>query len=524
MRKPTLLKVPEGSRRQVSKHYSVPAPVKGLNALDSIAHMDEEYAVIMKNWWPTTKDIMVRKGWADHVTGLTAQVESLMPYIKPDGTETLFAAEGTDFFDVTSSGAVGAAVVSSLTNARWDSINYTVTSGTAYLCCFNGTDSPEYWDDSSWTAITGISTPAITGVTTSTLKAPWVHQRRLWTIQVDTLIAWYLPVDAVGGLAKSLDLSGLCKRGGHLVAGGNYTMDAGDGPDDYWYVITSEGEIVAYAGTDPTSLASWKLIGVWYVGEPIGTRPLFKFRGDALLILREGVFPLSQALISANTDKMKAITINIKDTMANAAVSYNANFGWQLEFYPEANMIILNVPTKEGSLQEQYCMNAITGAWTTFGEISANCWTIFNGQPYFGSNTSVGKFWGVFNDNGNNIDTDLQQAFSYFGTQGRLKSFKLLKPYIFSDGTPTVFTDVNVDFRDEAPTGSQSFTPTTYGVWDTAQWDDGVWGGALDITDEWQSCFGVGVSAALRMQTASNGIELRLNSTDYVYENGGIVG
>jgi len=522
MRKPVLLK--GGRRQRVSTPTSVPAPVKGLNAIDSIAEMDSKYAAIMENWWPTTKDIMVRKGVTDHVTGISTQVESLMPYIKPDGTETLFAAENDAFYNVTSSGAVGAAVVSSLTNARWDSLNFTNTSGTSYLCCFNATDAPQYWDDSSWTAITGVSTPAITGVTATTLKAPWVHQRRLWTIEKDTLYAWYFPVDAVGGAAQKQDLSGICKRGGHLVAGGSYTFDGGDGPDDYWYAITSEGEVVAYRGTDPTSLSTWSLVGVWYIGEPIGTRPLFKFRGEALLILREGIFPLSKALIAANADKTAAITLNIKDAIANAAALYNDNFGWQLEYYPEANMLILNVPFGEGTNQKQYCMNSITGAWTLFNGIDANCWAIFNGQPYYGGNQVVGKLWGSFDDNGNNIDTQLQQAFSYFGSPGVLKNFSLIKPFIFSDGTPEVLADINVDFKDEPAASSLSFSPTTYGVWDTSKWDQAPWGGALNINDNWQTCFGVGTSAALRMQTASNAIELRLSATDYLFETGGVVG
>ena len=200
MRRPAILKQSPNSRRAVSSPSSVPAPVGGLNALDSIADMGAEFAVIMKNWWPTTSDIMVRKGQTAHVTGFSGQVESFMPYVKPDGTEALFCAEGTDFFDITTAGSVGAAVQSSLTNARWTSINFANTSGTSFLCCFNGVDSPRYWDNSNWVTINASSTPAITGVTTSDLRSPWVHQRRMWMIQKDSLTAWYLPVDAVGGV------------------------------------------------------------------------------------------------------------------------------------------------------------------------------------------------------------------------------------------------------------------------------------------------------------------------------------
>ena len=525
MRKPVLLKVAEKSRRKVSATKSVPAPTGGWNALDSIADMPPSDAVTMKNWWPTTKDIMVRKGKDDHVTGFpNGQIDSLMPYVKPDGTESLFCAHNASFYDVTSPGAVGSSVATGLSNARWDSINFTNTSGNSYLCCFNGEDSARYWDNSSWITVNTGSSPGITGVATASLKAPWVHQRRMWLIEKNSLSAWYLPVDSVGGGAKEFNMSGLFKRGGHLIAGGAYTMDAGDGPDDYWYAISSEGEIIAYSGTDVTSLATWRLVGVWNVGEPIGERCLLRFRGDALIILREGVFPLSQALISASTDKTKAITNKIKDAMADAAVMYKNNFGWQIVFYPEVNMIILNVPVSEGANQEQYCMNIITGAWTRFTGINANCWTIFNGQPYYGGDGVVGKFWGSFSDNSLDINTDLQQAFNYFGQRGTLKSFSLIKPYLFSDGAPNILSDINVDFRDEIPTSSLSTTADLYGTWDSTNWDLGTWGGALNITDEWQHAFGVGVCAALRMQTASNDSELRLKSTDFVFENGGIVG
>ena len=75
--------------RQVSQTYSLPAPVGGLNTRDSAANMSELDAVEMMNWFPETNDIRVRRGVEDHVTGLADQVESLMPYNKPDGTQTL---------------------------------------------------------------------------------------------------------------------------------------------------------------------------------------------------------------------------------------------------------------------------------------------------------------------------------------------------------------------------------------------------------------------------------------------------
>ena len=184
MRKPAFQKAGRG--RQSSNQQSLPAPTGGWNARDSIADMDEKDALLMENFFPDTTDVRVRKGTANHVTAVGSQVESLMPYNKPDGTQTLFGAANDSFYDFTTAGTVGAAVVGSLTNARWQYVNYTNSSGTSYLCCFNGTDAPQYWDDSTWTSITTVSSPAITGVTPANIIGATTSKRRMWLIEKDS--------------------------------------------------------------------------------------------------------------------------------------------------------------------------------------------------------------------------------------------------------------------------------------------------------------------------------------------------
>jgi len=507
---------------QAASQYSIAAPIKGWNAKDSLANMDEEYANSLINMFPEPTSVRVRKGYADHVTGIGSQVESLMPYNKPDGTQTLFCAAGTDFYNVTSSGAVGAAVVSSLTNARWEDLNFTNSSGTSYLCCFNGTDSPRYWNGSAWTTITGVSSPAITGLTTSDIVSAVSFKRRMYLVEKDSLKLWYLPVDSVGGLAKSFDLAGIAYKGGYIMAAGTWTLDAGEGLDDYLAVVTSEGQVVVYQGTDPSSSSSWSLIGVWNIGEPIGRRCLMKFRGDLLLIGVDGVFPLSAALIGDRTDPKAAITYPIMSAMAEAAASYKTRFGWSLCHYPGANMLLLNVPVKEGSEQEQYAMNTITGAFGQFQDIAANCWCIFNEKPYFGGNGVVGEFWQELSDNGNPIAYDMQQAFSYFGTK-RIKQFTTMRPTFLSDGIPDVGMGMSIDFNLNSPLGSTAFQSNT-AMWDVAMWDVAFWAGSLSSYSSWQTVFGVGIAAAQRMSGTVTGAELHYVSTDYLYEHGGVIG
>ncbi len=56
-----LLQKPRGAPR--SKSASLPPPVGGLNARDSIANMEPEDALLLDNWFPRTTDVAVRKGY-----------------------------------------------------------------------------------------------------------------------------------------------------------------------------------------------------------------------------------------------------------------------------------------------------------------------------------------------------------------------------------------------------------------------------------------------------------------------------
>ena len=151
-----------------SKATTIPSPVGGLNDRDSIADMPPSDALVLDNWWPYPSYIAVRKGSANHATGFPAAVETLAEYLPPSGASKLFAVAGGSIYDATAAGAIGAAAVSGLTNSRWQWQGIT-TPGGSFLYMVNGVDKPQLFNGTTWTAIDGASTPAITGVTTTTL-------------------------------------------------------------------------------------------------------------------------------------------------------------------------------------------------------------------------------------------------------------------------------------------------------------------------------------------------------------------
>ena len=511
----------KGSRTAVSMSVSLPAPVGGWNARDSLTAMKPEDAAVMENWFPLTTECQLRKGYSKYATGLPGQVETLMAY-SAGLTSKFFAISGGNFYDVSSPGAVGAAVATGKTNSRWQYTNM-ATAGGNFLYAANGVDKPMLYSGTTWTQIDGASTPSITGVTTTTLTSPIVFKNRVWFVGKNSLKTWYLPVSSVGGAANPIDVSAVAQHGGYIVAHATWTIDAGTGVDDYYVIVTSEGEVIVYQGTDPSSASTWALKGVWALGSPVGERCFYKFAGDLLYISQDGLVPMAGALQSSRVNPRVAITDKIQFAISSSVSSYSSNFGWSLLYYAPENMLILNIPTIEGVTQEQYAMNTISTSWGRFTGWNANCWELFNDQPYFGGNGYVGKAWDTNADDGANINGVCIQAFSTYGAPGNLKRWTMTRPIFRASGRPSLQGAMNVDFDLSTNTAPLTFSPVTYGAWDSAVWDATQWGQDLVIQQSWQGVSGVGYYGAPQMRVSCAGIDVRWVSTDVVYESGAIL-
>ena len=335
--------------------------------------------------------------------------------------------------------------------------------------------------------------------------------------------AWYLPVSSIAGAAAALDLSTVFKLGGYLMAMANWTIDNAAGIDDYAAFITSEGEVAIYQGTDPSSATTWALKGTFRTGRPIGRRCAIKVASDVMLLTTDGAFPLSKALLTDRTQLQGAVTDKIVNLFTTDVRSYSERFGWQAILHPTGSKLIVNVPSSEGSTSHQYVMNTITGAWTKFTGWNAFCWELMDDVLYFGGSTKVFKADTGGDDNGNNIETDVQQAFSYFGMPGVQKKFTMVRPIFLSEGGITPALKLNVDFESKTPTGTPSFTANSNALWDVSDWDTTDWASGDNILKQWQAAFGVGYAAGLRITTASKNISLRWQATDIVFERGGVL-
>ena len=378
---------------------------------------------------------------------------------------------------------------------------------------------------SNATVVGTYTTIGITGVDSSTFINVNLFKNRLYFTQKNTLSCWYLPVDSIGGAASPLYFGSIARNGGYLQAMGTWTIDAGQGADDYAVFVTNLGEVIVYNGTDPSSILTWALKGVWQLGQTFNRKCFFKWGGDLLLLTQDGLVPLASALQSSRLDPRVNLTDKIYFPISQAATNFYANFGWQINYFASENMLILNIPTNDG--MEQYVMHTITKAWARFTNIEAYCWeSSGDNTMHFGGDGYVGNFYVDTADDGNNITAAVQQAYSYFDSPGQQKRFTMVRPILQSQGgVPAVLCGLSVDFQPIDNLGAVSFNPSTQtgSTWDTAKWDENIWSGGLITTRIWQGVTGIGFAGSINLTAAAQGIELHWASSDYVFEPGGVL-
>ncbi len=505
------------SRRQEARTTSVPAPIGGWNKRDSVATMKPTDAIALDNWFPTATDIMVRKGDVDQVTGIAGRVETLAAYRPTSGSHSLWAWAGTDLIDATGTGSAPAATRTGLTNAQWQTTNFS-TSGGHFLLAMNGADPMMHYDGASWIDTT------ITGVSSSSLISVNVFKERPFYIQIGTMDAWYPgTVGTFQGALTKLPLGSVFKKGGFLMAMGTWTVDGGIGLDDYAVFITSQGEVAVYQGSDPGDADTWRLVGVYNIGSPIGRRCMVKYGGDLLIITTDGVVPASKALIDDRTSDAIAITDKIQGAMSDSAASYKFNTGWSLTQFPGGSMLLLNIPVAPGQ-EQQYVMNTVTGAWCRFTGWPAACFEILNDELYYGTTGGVRKAWTGTADHGTLIVTEMVQAFGYFGKRTQWKQFLMFRPIAAVDVNPQqIQASVDVDYVIKTPNSTIDFPAIGGSFWDISQWDVAVWGGLPTVQPRWYSAGKGGFCGAAHIKTSSNRSSIRLLAIDYLLRDGGVI-
>lgn len=530
-------------RPEVAQGASVPSPIEGWDAVSPLANMSPKRAVRMINWFPQQGYVELRRGF-DIYSALRTDdpVETVAAY-QGSVSNALFACSDDTIFNITD-GSAPTADVTGLGNVRFQFVNFTTTGGN-FLYMVNGADDPQFFDGSTW------DTATIANVSGSDLISLNAYKNRLWFVENGTTDAWYLDVDSIQGDATAFPLGGFFTLGGYLMAIGTWSVDGGNGPEDYIVFVSSRGQVVIYNIGDPDTPEEVNLVGVFNMGSPIGRRCLYKVGADLAIICVDGVVPISRAMVFDRAAVAQvSITKNIQRVMNESARAYGNNFGWQLIGYPRGTRAILNVPITEGGEQEQYVMNTLSGAWCKFTGMNANCWELYNDDPYFGGNDGnvyLADTGGT--DYNSTLEADLMTAYNYFGDRGHQKKWSMCRPQITTDSQAQLGLAFNTDFQDNAPIATPTTPATLTYDWDAAGslWDQALWAGEVTNQSNWTSVTGLGYCASIRLVVnindtitgsrwgfaqwgiddwaVSSGSEvvLQVNGFDLMYERGSIV-
>ena len=370
--------------KQTATEASLPAPVKGWWLSSNLSTPEPASARVLDNWVCTTTGIRVRGGGSLYAT-LDAAVTSLFVYMA--GTnKKIFAATATKIFNITSvtPTVVPTADITLQTSGIYSTVQFG-TAGGNFLVIANGTEAVRNYDGTTWT------TPAITGATSSTLSAVWTYANRLFFVQRDTQTAWYLPVDSIAGVATSFSLAGIFTRGGSLLFGARWSLDAGDGLDDKCVFVSTEGEVVIYEGTNPNVAADWRKVGNYQMPRPMGRKSFTQAGGDLLIATEVGLIPVSAAIQKdIGAIEGAAVSQPISPYWQKRAREL-AGTSWEIIKSPTANYMVVSQP----SSTTPTCLvaNLQTGAWSRFTGWDTQCLTLFNDVGYFGSTNFLVYHW-----------------------------------------------------------------------------------------------------------------------------------
>ena len=517
----------------------MPAPNKGINAVDPLATLGPEFCISSTNLVPDGRGMRVRTGYREFATSVgSGGIRTLIPFTgSTTATDALFATTSAGIFNVTAGGA-----------GPWTAeVTFAINSGTSGTGVWNnfvldsGANQAFYADEANglfrragggtWAAVTDI-----TGVSELDLVFCMQFKSRMWFVERNSSRAWYLASGAISGAATAFEFGNKFKYGGSLVALYNWTLDGGDGIDDYLVAVGSGGDVVVYRGSDPSSTATWEQTGLWYIGGlPAGRRIGQTFGGDLYLLSQYGVLPMTRLVSGRPVQEQDAFASrNISPLIVNDMAISRTVGGWELRNVPGENVLLLSTPSRTGYPDKQYVLSTQTNGWGVFEGLPYNTGAQFNGTFYFANTATnvVYSFTGTLDGvtlagtGGSPREFTLLTTFSEQGEVATYHRVQFMRPVFIGSSVPGYNVEARYDYDLELPTGALNVSAATASVWGappaTALWDAAIWSGESSVTQSVTAGAGIGRAMAVAMNGETSG-ELLLLRIDVLFDSGGIL-
>ena len=534
--------------RPVSKVNKIPAPVKGIDATTILAEGDPLHSIYSYNFLPREYGLRVRRGYQEHQIELSngnpLGVHTIIPYGGNDADTTndrLFAVTNEGIWDVTVSGAAPILKFDFLAGVG----DTTFEAGYGVYVHFktDANDNILYYADSrnglfvytetgdTWAEATGI----IGGVDLSLVNFVMVHKDQLWLVERDSGSAWYLPAGNIAGGATEFILGTKFKHGSNVAGLFSWTIDGGEGVDDYFVAVSRSGDVILYKGTDPSDVLTWETTGQWFIGAiPKGPKFATQDGGSLYILSIYGLISLDEIVvgvdgknINAETETKK-ISLLIRNNMDTARLENN----WQVSRAPAQSSLIINAPQQQDGQYIQYVRNTTTDGWGLWRNVIMLCFDEWNGVVYFGTEDSriMSMDVDVDNklltppvegDNGSPIKWSVLTTFQDYNAPALFKRGKLVRPQFLAKLKPAFTCAFRYDYNLTEVMNTETFDPTSFGLWDISDWDAALWDSGQPRGFQ-AVCGGGGIGRTVAIALAGESLsETTLISWDVTWDAGG---
>lgn len=524
-----------------AQSYHLPAPVGGLNTVQAGLAIPPTECVQAINVVSAENGLRSRLGWRERATGVAGttsnEVRTMLPFAGAAPTNVkLFATTDTGIYDVTSTVATPSLAytfASSTGNAGYGVSAVVVTAAGHFLLYADEVNGLHVYNEtgSTWSAVTqGTGATQIDGIDPARLAFVTIFKGRVWLVERDTANAWYLPTGQIYGTASKFPLAAVFKAGGSLVGLWSWTYDGGSGLDDSLVAVSSGGDVLVYQGTDPASVATFGLRGVWYLGgrPPVGRRIGSSYGGDLVLLSRQGLLPMSRLVVGA-AGTLEYATAKIDNLLNRLMLEKADTLGWGVVLNPEDNTLMLLVPRGTSTTNVQLAQSSASRGWFLYTGLPMLAAAVWEGQLYFGTaDGRVGLSTGYVDEvrladtsNFQPVEWQVLTGFSNLGSP-RQKRVGLIRPLLVSETrNPAVSVAARYNY-DQTELDAVSFVLGGPDTWDTAIWDVDVWGGDQlpDFSPRGAGGVGADVAIAVRGSAIARTVLVGL---DVTYSSGGFL-
>lgn len=522
---------------QTTDVVPVPAPQGGVNRVTGLAEMPPNDAIFMYNLIPSEFGTKVRTGYAEWATGVgTGNVKTIVPFSgATSANDKLYAMAASGIYDITTSVAspavklAFATVDSNSGLGVWANfVNDTATYFALYTDESNGYYTYTSATD-TWAKIAmGAGATQIAGVDPALFCFVTIFKQRVWFIEKGTGNAWYLATNAIYGTATKFNFGNKFKHGGTLVALYNWTVDGGEGIDDYLVAISSGGDVIVYKGTDPSTATDWFQHGSWFIGPPpSGRRIAGSFAGELYLLSVYGILPMSK-LMSGTLVQLEEVNLSkkISPLVNTALATTRTSQGWEIRLLPTENLILVGSPKQTGLDYIQYAYSLNTPGWSLYRGLPYFTGDSWHGAFYFSDETGrVLKHTGT-QDNVNlaatsftAIDWSMMMSYQGYQNAGVFKRIQFIRPIFLAGAAPEYVVEARYDYNLNEVFGASSPSSGSGALWDAAVWDLSLWSGDYIVLDSVRGGSGMGRVLSIALNGRSNAPTILLKF-DLMYDSG----